>query len=398
MRFHPPSRLRPWLGPGVAFSMLAFIAGCATSPAGCEAPVRRALRPVPRIPAGPFGENQALLAAFFAANGLPHPGALAREIMPDAKVPGLPDREGMGRIARKNRCALQVVKADESLLWDALGRNLPLLVLLPPDSDFGPAPSPAIPVAWDRARETIELLAGNGGIQSLDERDFFSRRASLKHAALLLSRPGGLRPFEPTRTQRLLPADFWRSEDAIRRSAVPRAKTGSSAAGSARNVDALSDRGKALVLQGRYKEAIPVFRAALALAPDSPRILNHLAYSMLQGDDELLTALRHATRAAQLDPDNPFILETLGSINLRLGDPVVAAKHLEQALGRALKQSPEVQTAIMDQLVRAWNAADRKDLAWQVAEQRHRSFPDRAIPKDILFLFPSLRPPESSGP
>ena len=49
--------------------------------------------------------------------------------------------------------------------------------------------------------------------------------------------------------------------------------------------------------------------------------------------------------------------------------------------------------AIMDQLVRAWLAADRKDLAWQVAEHRHRSFPTYRLPRDILSAFPALRQP-----
>ena len=53
----------------------------------------------------------------------------------------------------------------------------------------------------------------------------------------------------------------------------------------------------------------------------------------------------------------------------------------------------------MDQLIRAWYAAHRIDLAWQVAQQRQRAFPQFAIPKDILFHFPDLaKPPEKSAP
>ena len=84
---------------------------------------------------------------------------------------------------------------------------------------------------------------------------------------------------------------------------------------------------------------------------------------MLHGGGELLTALRHASKADQLDPGNPVILETIGSINLSLGDAPLAARYLERAWARALRRSPEIQIAIMDQLVRAWLAADRTDLA-----------------------------------
>ena len=136
-----------------------------------------------------------------------------------------------------------------------------------------------------------------------------------------------------------------------------------------------------------------MFRAALALEPDNPRILNNLAYCMLNGGGELLTALRHAAKADRLDPENPLVLETIGSINLKLGDAETAARFLERAWARALKRAPEVQIAIMDQLVRAWIGAQRRDLAWQVAEYRKRSFPDYRFPKDILRAFPALRQP-----
>ena len=71
----------------------------------------------------------------------------------------------------------------------------------------------------------------------------------------------------------------------------------------------------------------------------------------------------------------------------------LAARFLERAWARALKRAPEVQIAIMDQLVRAWIGAQRRDLAWQVAEYRKRSFPDYRFPKDILRAFPALRQP-----
>ena len=76
-----------------------------------------------------------------------------------------------------------------------------------------------------------------------------------------------------------------------------------------------------------------------------------------------------------------------------LGDAEIAARFLERAWARALKRPPEVQIAIMDQLVRAWLGAQRRDLAWQVAEYRKRAFPDYRFPKDILRTFPALRQP-----
>jgi tetratricopeptide (TPR) repeat protein len=377
---------------------LAFCAGCVTGPSAREAMTRRALQPVPKIDANLPRSDQALVASFFAASGIRLTSAQLDQIIPPAAPQGRIHRTAIRNAATKGNRLLLAVKADERFLWDELGHNQPLLVLLPPHLRYNPAAIPLIPVAWDRAEHVIELLDGHGDIQSLPEETFFGRRDPLKHAALCLVKPDALGHFEPTREQKLLLADFWFDKGFYRRAGAAYADVEDSSLAGA-DIEALVGRGNALFRQGRYEEAIPVFRAALALEPKNPKILNNLAYAMLHGEGELLAALRHAEKAAQLDPENPLILETIGSINLRLGDAAAATEHLEQAWARSSQYSPEVQIAIMDQLVRAWNASDRKDLAWQVAETRHRMFPQNKVPKDILFLFPALRnapaPPES---
>ena len=390
----PPS-LASLLGKGKrrsVFSLLLVLAaGCAT-PSGLRTDEPRVvLRPVPSVPEGHLRADRALIAAFFAANGVRIDAAQAEQIVPVSALQGRIDRNAIRQIAAKHNRLLVVVKADERYLREELSRNRPLLVLWPPDVRSHAAIKPCIPVAWDPAAHRIDLLDGNGEIQSVAEDDFFSRREPLKHAAICLVRPGALK--QPTREEKLLLADFWFDRGSYRRANAAYASLQDDAPPGTTDVDALVGRGNVLIRTGRYREAIPVFRAALALEPDNPKILNNLAYSMLRGDAELLTALRHANKASQLDPGNPVVLETLGSINLKLGDPVVAAKYLEHAWGRALKRSPEIQIAIMDQLIRAWLAADRRDLAWQVAEHRQRSFPEHRIPKDILRTFPVLRQP-----
>lgn len=376
--------------------LLTLAAGCATPSAKREGSTRRALRPIPAVSSGYARADRALIAAFFSANGVPLVPAQLEQILPTSSLQGRIDRNAIRQIATKNKRLLMVVKADEEFLWDELGNHLPLLILLPSGLRNTPAIVPLIPVAWDRGQHTIDLLDGNGEIQTFPEADFFARRKPLKHAALCLIKPGALRRFKPTRDQKLLLADFWFDQGAYRRAHSAYAAVQKESPVGETDLAALVGRGNVCVRQGRYKEAVSIFRAALVLDPDNSKILNNLAYSMLNDDQELLVALRHATKAAQLSPDNPVILETLGSINLRLGEPLAAAKYLEQAWARALKRSPEIQIAIMDQLVRAWYAADRKDLAWQVAEHRHRSFPDHAIPRDLLLIFSDLRLPVPS--
>ena len=387
-------RLPRWPAEYAALSLLLLAAGCSslsTRPASNS----RRLHPLPSVsPDFPLSER-ALFAAFYAANGVSLTPSEAEEILPAAFPFGRPDRNAMRRIARQHNRVMMAVKADETFLWEALSKNIPLLILLPTGTTYRATASPRIPVAWDRSLGTLDLLDGSGDIETIPDTDFFARRAPLKHAALILIRPGGIRQLNPTREQQLLLADFWYEKGFYQRAAASY-EAASRASPPGTDVDALLGRGNVLFRQGRYKQAIPVFQAALELEPDNPKILNNLAYAMLRGEATLMPALRHAEKAAQLDPDNPVVLETLGSIHLKLGDPLLAAKYLERAWARALKRSPEVQIAIMDQLIRAWYAAQRVDLAWQVAEQRKRAFPSFTIPKDILFRFPDLANPKKS--
>lgn len=391
MRRPRPSFLRRqggWLG---LLPLLALAAGCAT-PGGPGAG-RLALKAVPAVPADPLRADRAIVAAFFAANGARLDARQLEQILPPAARPGQMDRHALRAAARAHHRVLTVVKADEQELGTWLARNLPLLVLLPPDVRYGPNVAAYVPVAWNQANDTVELLDGNGEIRVLSATEFFARREPLKHAALCLLKPGALSRLQPTRDQKLVLADFWFDQGFYRRADAAYVALQEDAGAGTADVEALVGQGNVLVRKKRYKEAMPVFRAALALDPDNPKILNNLAYCMLHGGGELLTALRHATKADRLDPENPIVLETLGSINLRLGDAPAAARYLEQAWARALKRSPEIQIAIMDQLVRAWIGAQRRDLAWQVAEFRKRAFPEYRFPKDLLRAFPALRQP-----
>jgi tetratricopeptide (TPR) repeat protein len=382
-----------WLG---LLPLLALAAGCATP--GRPGAERWALKRLPEVPADSARADRAIVAAFFAANGARLDAQQLEKILPPAARPAQMDRNALRAAARANHRVLAVVKADEAELAKWLAGNRPLLVLLPPGLRYEPNAAAFVPVAWDRAKGTVDLLDGNGEIQTLPEAEFFARREPLKHAALCLLKPGALERMQPTRDQKLVLADFWFDQGFYRRAQAAYSAIQEEAPLGTTDVDALVGQGNVLVRKKRYKEAIPVFRAALALEPDNPRILNNLAYCMLHGGGELMTALRHAAKADRLDPENPLVLETLGSINLRIGDAPAAARYLERAWARALKRSPEIQIAIMDQLVRAWIGAQRRDLAWQVAEYRQRAFPEYRFPKDILRTFPALRQPVNPLP
>ncbi len=73
------------------------------------------------------------------------------------------------------------------------------------------------------------------------------------------------------------------------------------------------------------------FRAALALQPDHPQVLNYLGYSLVERNEQLDEALGMIERAVAQRPDNGAIVDSLGWVLFRLGQYGEAVTHLERA-------------------------------------------------------------------
>ena len=134
--------------------LLGLVAGCTSLPASRREETRRALRSIPKVPRGHLRADQALVAAFFAANGITLTPGQTEELIPPAAPQGRIDRKAIRQIATKYNRLLMVVNANPDFLWDELGNNLPLLILLPPDLRYNPATIPVIPIAWDAEKHT----------------------------------------------------------------------------------------------------------------------------------------------------------------------------------------------------------------------------------------------------
>jgi len=91
-------------------------------------------------------------------------------------------------------------------------------------------------------------------------------------------------------------------------------------------------RGAARERLGRWPEAEIDLRAALVLAPDNPRVLNHLGYGLVDRGHDLEEGLRLISRAANLDPRSGHILDSLGWAYFQLGDYERAILQLERAV------------------------------------------------------------------
>jgi tetratricopeptide (TPR) repeat protein len=96
--------------------------------------------------------------------------------------------------------------------------------------------------------------------------------------------------------------------------------------------------------QGRKEQAQSVFdttaerlRLEVQASPDDPEPMNNLAWLLARSDVNLDEALKLATRAIELDPENAAFLDTAAEANFRAGNAPEAMR-LEQL---ALEQNPD---------------------------------------------------------
>lgn len=73
------------------------------------------------------------------------------------------------------------------------------------------------------------------------------------------------------------------------------------------------------------------FRAALAINPDHPQVLNYLGYSLVERGEKLEEALDMIERAVAGEPQNGAIVDSLGWVYYRLGRLDEAVVQLERA-------------------------------------------------------------------
>lgn len=91
-------------------------------------------------------------------------------------------------------------------------------------------------------------------------------------------------------------------------------------------------RGVSLERAGRWPEAEADLKAALALNPDEPELLNYLGYSWVDRNERLPEALAMIQKALKANPQSAAMLDSLGWAYHRMGDDKAAVEMLEQAI------------------------------------------------------------------
>ena len=91
-------------------------------------------------------------------------------------------------------------------------------------------------------------------------------------------------------------------------------------------------RGAMRERSGRWAEAESDLKAALALAPKQPEVMNYLAFAWVDRGERLSEALEMLREAVALSPESGHIVDSLGWAHYRRGEYDLALIHLERAV------------------------------------------------------------------
>ena len=106
-------------------------------------------------------------------------------------------------------------------------------------------------------------------------------------------------------------------------------------------------------------------KAAIAIEPDRPELLNYLGYGWIKQGKRVQEGLDLITRAAESRPDQGYIIDSLGWAHYQLGHYDLAIEHLERA-AELSPTDPEVLDHLGDALWRA-GRTDEARFEWSAA-------------------------------
>ncbi|WP_288130806.1 tetratricopeptide repeat protein [Microbulbifer sp.] len=114
-------------------------------------------------------------------------------------------------------------------------------------------------------------------------------------------------------------------------------------------------------------------RKLLSRDPDNANLLNTLGYKLLSFDDRLNEALVLISRALELSPEDPAIIDSMGWAHFRLGNHSEAVKYLQKAM--TLMDDHEIAAHLGEAL---WALGERQQ-AMQVWERGLKINPESEI-------------------
>jgi predicted Zn-dependent protease len=109
---------------------------------------------------------------------------------------------------------------------------------------------------------------------------------------------------------------------------------------------ARSRQAKALMGEGKYADAVPIYRELVRALPNNPGLVMNLGFA-LDYSGHKREALSQFQRALQLDPDNAVAMLFLGTTYLELGDAAKALSPLEKSVS-VNPNEPDAQEALAE--------------------------------------------------
>ena len=122
-------------------------------------------------------------------------------------------------------------------------------------------------------------------------------------------------------------------------------------------------------------------RALLALQPDNAHAYNALGYTLADQTGRLDEALELITRALEMMPNSPYILDSMGWVNFRIGNNDKAIEFLRRALDA--QKSAEIAAHLGEAL---WAAGNRRE-AGEIWARGKKWEPDNAVLLDTMKRF-----------
>jgi tetratricopeptide (TPR) repeat protein len=124
---------------------------------------------------------------------------------------------------------------------------------------------------------------------------------------------------------------------------------------------------------GRYDVMEKQLRQLIQLKPDMGHAYNALGYSLADRNERLDEALKLIEKALALQPDDYFILDSMGWVHYRRGQLTLALEYLKRAY--AVRADPEIAAHLGEVL---WVSGQREE-AQKTLEEALRQHPDNEV-------------------
>jgi tetratricopeptide (TPR) repeat protein len=133
------------------------------------------------------------------------------------------------------------------------------------------------------------------------------------------------------------------------------------------NADVLYDYAMLAEKIGRFDDMESALRQVMVKAPDNQHAYNALGYSLAERNVRLPEAFDLISKALQMAPDDPFIMDSMGWVHFRMGNLSAAEKQLRQAY--AVRNDPEIAVHLGEVLWQKGQQADARKL-WREANNK----------------------------